>query len=108
MQNHRNWASLALVPVFVLAAAPAFAETTDPDVHHMAVRYDDLDLSTAKGRHLLDSRLRHSAAEVCGHEDGQQPRPEDMEGMHCYDKALTNARMAMAGVINHAQMAMGR
>jgi UrcA family protein len=108
MHNRPYWASLALVPVLVLAAAPAFAETTDPDVHHMTVRYDDLDLSTAKGRHLLDYRLRHSAAEVCGHEDGQKPRPEEMEGMRCYDKALTSARMAMAGVISHAQMAMGR
>ena len=94
-------AGLVLVPALGLAA-PAFADTDAPQI---AVRYDDLNLATAKGRHLLDYRLRHSAAVVCGRSDGDRPLPSDFGARHCYDEALNHAHEQLAAVMGHARMA---
>jgi UrcA family protein len=94
-------AGLALVP----GAAQAQTAATDSDLPHVMVRYDDLNLATGKGRHLLEYRLRHAAAEACGRPDRQAPMPYDFESMHCYDKALASAHTDLAAVISHARMA---
>jgi len=56
-------AAMAATSISVLASSPVHAATNH-------VRYGDLDLSTAAGRAMLDSRINRAARTVCWIENG--------------------------------------
>jgi len=100
----------ALIPVLALSAAPAFAATTaggDEAAPHIAVQFGDLDLSSAKGRHILESRLRHSAASVCDY-DVTDSHPLINAQRECFETALQNAHVTLAMKQSQARMASSR
>jgi UrcA family protein len=116
MMHVRAWRPAvfsALMPVLVLSAAPAFAAdgaTTangNDAIHHIAVQYGDLDLSQAKGRHILESRLRHSAASVCDY-DLTDSHPLINAQRDCFETALRNAHVTLAMKQSQARMASSR
>lgn len=96
----------ALIPALVFAAAPAFAQTFapnsvgDPDVHHLTVRYGDLDLTNTKDRKVLEMRLQHSAATVCGYDKGDPPQLGNADERNCYNGAITHAHISLATAIH--------
>ena len=98
---------LVLIPL-VLCAAPAFAATGGDDAaRQREVYFGDLDLSTAKGRHKLDQRLRETAATVCDYD--ATGTWELMDAQHrCYDTALQTAHVALAMKLSEARMASNR
>ncbi|MWV28233.1 UrcA family protein [Aurantiacibacter rhizosphaerae] len=55
---------VAALAAGAMFSAPAMAGSTDAP--SIAVRYSDLDLSTAEGQDTLDRRLTRAAEEVCG------------------------------------------
>ena len=114
MMHARAWRpamfAATLIPVLALSAAPAFAATTaggDEAAPHIAVQFGDLDLSSAKGRHILDARLRRSAATVCGY-DNVDSRELFNGQRQCYETALKNAHTALAMKLNPSRMASSR
>jgi len=104
-----RYAALAGPVLFCTLAQPAMAQAVedDTDVRQMAVRYGDLDLTTAKGRHRLEMRLQRSAAIVCGRGDGDGdwPQPGNTFTRQCYDAALARAHTALAETLDKARMA---
>lgn len=101
----------ALIPALAFAAAPAFAQTSapnsvgDPNVHHLTVRYGDLDLASAKDRQALEMRLQHSAATVCGYNKGDLPQLGNADERTCYNGAMAHAHVSLATAINTSRMA---
>lgn len=96
--------ALALVPVLALSAAPAFAQE-DPMVHHMTVSYADLDLTTAKGRTVLERRLRHGASEVCNYDPSERMLQGLSEERACYKVAMAHAQVSLAAAISKNRVA---
>lgn len=60
--------------LLALAATAATAETVRvngaTDARSMVVRYDDLNLKTARGRGAVDARIHRAAELVCGSDPG--------------------------------------
>lgn len=101
MQHAFAWrramfASLALVPALALTTAPARAADDDVDLRQIAIHYHDLDLTSAKGRAHLETRLHHAAATVCGYANGELPSINDEPARACYNNALAHAHTALA------------
>ena len=70
-----------------IAAVPASAETVS-----IAVETQDINLSSAKGQKVLETRIRDAARKACGFNDrtpGIRGRTEATK--RCYAKALNNA-----------------
>jgi len=113
MMHSSAWRPLvraALVPALVLCAAPAFAQTPanpadDPTIHHMTVSFADLDLATAKGRTVLERRLRRSASAVCNYDLSENAHLASAEERACYTTAMAHARGSMAAAITKTRMA---
>ena len=101
----------ALIPALAFAAAPAVAQTSAPnavgdrEVHHLTVRYDDLDLTNTKGRQELEMRLQHSAATVCRYDKGDPPQLGNADERTCYNGAMAHAQISLATAIQKSQMA---
>ncbi len=91
-------ASLVLIPALGLGISPAMAQSADADteVHSMVLHYGDLDLSTAKGRGQLNTRIREAAASVCGMQPGVRTQPQIEEFRDCYNQALNHAQRTLA------------
>ena len=99
MQHRFAWRSTVLASLALgMSSASAFAQTEhgDAEVRHVAVSYGDLDLNTAHGRARLALRLQHAAATACGRDDGARMGASDFDAQRCYDKAMDNARTALA------------
>ena len=66
--NNRVFAATAAVAAsfatLAIGTAPAYAQTAE--TVDVAVRYGDLDLSTAKGAATLDRRIARAAETICG------------------------------------------
>lgn len=61
------------------------------------VRFADLDLTTAKGRHELDRRIVRAARDVCGMDDMTTgSRLPSREASECYRLALRNTHEQVA------------
>ncbi|WP_353229954.1 UrcA family protein [Novosphingobium sp.] len=109
------YAGLALIPACALASAPAHAAPThasstlaaqvqaapdagnaDTDLRKLTVRYPDLDLTTARDRARLETRITRAAALVCGNDDGYLSIATDAEGRRCYYDALARAHAHLA------------
>jgi UrcA family protein len=65
---------LVLAVAGLVASVSAFAGTTDADVRSVAVRYDDLNLSTSVGVNTLYRRISAAAREVCPDIYSRDPR----------------------------------
>lgn len=85
-----------------LTAAPAFADT-------LAVRYKDLDLTTAEGQKTLDRRIDAAARQVCGYDEvitGTRLRSRD--SVACYKQARAQVQKQVASAAgNPATPPMG-
>jgi len=81
-----------LLAAGAIKAAPAFAQApaAAPEIQVSLVKTSDLDLSSEKGRRVLDLRLARAAREVCG-----IPSDADVAGQSaarkCRDEALGEA-----------------
>ena len=103
----------ALLPALALSAAPAFAQNAqtsaeNPMVHRMTVSYADLDMTTAKGRTVLERRLRHSASQVCNYDRSERLLQGWGEERECYNAAMAHARVSLAAAISKTRMASTR
>jgi len=64
MNTHRRLtATIAATLGLALVAAPAFAAPAN--TAKVSVKYDDLDLTTAKGQKQLDRRIDAAARQIC-------------------------------------------
>ena len=52
------------------------------------VRYDDLDVGTGYGAHVLKARIEHAAREACDQLDRDYPDAADRDGRDCYSDAV--------------------
>lgn len=80
----------------LIAGTPAFAGTFESNGRTTEVRYDDLDLSQASGRQVLNKRLRKAARQVC-------PATDMREAMTCREKAFDNVAQPVDAVIARAE-----
>ena len=82
-------AAAVAVALTSIAAAPAVAQDT------VAVRYGDLDLTTAAGTQILDQRLEAGVNAVCA-----RPDIRDLKSMvafeQCKDAAMISANEQLA------------
>jgi len=69
------------------SAAPAFAQDSLFEPQSRIVRYDDLNLASARGRERLEIRLRHAAESVCGTASARALN-EMRTTVHCRKQAL--------------------
>jgi UrcA family protein len=86
-------AALAIVPATAIAAP-----------QHVEVRYNDLDLSSAKGQHELDKRIDRAARQVCSrHQITTGSIRSTAVDEDCYHEALGKLkdRLAAIGVREH-------
>lgn len=65
---------LSVAALLAVGATPAAAQ---PGAQSVAVHYGDLDLGSARGRAILDHRLRQAVRTACG-----DPSPSDLRGMN--------------------------
>jgi UrcA family protein len=84
---------IAVSALAVVAGTPAAARD-------FVVKYDDLNLQTAKGQKELERRIDRSAREYCGL-DRQHvgTRIAQKSARNCFSDARTAAREEMAGLI---------
>ena len=80
---------LAAVAAASLSAAPAIAQ---PAQTRIVISPAGLDLTTAKGRAVLDLRILHAARTACG-----VPSPADARGLSKADSCVADLRTAAAG-----------
>jgi UrcA family protein len=86
-------AALAIVPATAIAAP-----------QNVEVRYNDLDLSSAKGQHELDKRIDRAARQVCTrHQITTGSIRSTAVDEDCYHEALGKLKdqLAALGVRNH-------
>ncbi len=99
---------LSLILVAAIAsggvAVPAFAQDDD-ERPSLAVRYDDLNLSTAAGRERLDTRVRMAIKSMCS-VDARSLR-ERAAGLECEAAAKRSVEPQVAALYNgsHARFA---
>jgi len=80
------------------AAAGLALITTSAFAESVSVSYRDLDLSTAEGREMLETRLDRAAKEVCGIDEVRTgTRIRSRSAGECYENAKTqlSERVAM-------------
>lgn len=80
----------------LVAATPAFADSSEPNGLQKMVRYGDLDLASADGQRALQQRIRQAANKVC-------PQRGLGEASTCRAIALRQAKAPMAEAIAQAQ-----
>lgn len=93
---------LAAPMVLTAAATPAMAATDDNGERRTAhVRYDDLNLSTAKGRESLTTRVKYAIQKVCGSRPHyRQPLSERASAVQCEKSATADAEVKLADLFN--------
>lgn len=79
--------------VFTAIPAVSNAALLGPDKSNNAVRvtFSDLDLSSMEGVRTLYQRLRNSAYQVCGRQNGRELMELTIERKQCFDTALSKA-----------------
>jgi len=85
--------AFAAVAASLLATQPAFADA-------IAVRYKDLDLTTASGKKELNRRVDSAARKVCGYDErivGSRMIPR--EARECYQGARKQLEKSLAQLI---------
>jgi len=104
----------ALIPALAFSAAPVFAQTAAPnsfgdtEVRQMTVNYGDLDLTSKKGRQVLEMRLRRSAETVCGYDPADRMQFGHTDTRTCYDTAIAHAHVSLATAISRSEAAKSR
>lgn len=97
--------SLALALTAAVLAAPVVAADEAPSV---AVRYGDLDLTSAEGQQQLDSRLERAAREVCGvNEKRTGTYLRSQSSRECYREARRHLDQQYAEVVSRKSAARG-
>jgi UrcA family protein len=96
MNSSNRLRSLAAIAVFTTLAASyaGVAAARNPELLQVTVRYDDLNVSTAKGAATLYNRIRMAAQGVCwplDHGDVSSKRQMDV----CTHKAIVDAVTAI-------------
>lgn len=92
-------AALSLTLTGSLFAASS-ARAAEPAPHSIEVRYDDLDLTTAKGQKTLQRRVERAARDACHFDDkitGTMLRSND--SIICYHSALAQATDHVAAAV---------
>ena len=83
---------IAAIVAELALAAGAHAQVAD-ETRSTIVRYDDLNIRSAQGRHVLDRRMQVAAREVCGGVDnGPVDLSTAMAQAQCIRHALLGAR----------------
>ena len=89
----------------IATAAIGLAVSSTPAIagdgsQSMAVKYSDLNLSTADGQKQLDRRINAAAKKVCRvHQAQTGTRIQSRNAQKCYQLARAKARTAFASVI---------
>jgi UrcA family protein len=81
---------LVLAVAGLAAAVTGFAATADADAPSVAVRYDDLNLSTTAGVNKLYQRISAAARQVCPDVYSRDPHVA-LAGQHCLSTAVAKA-----------------
>jgi UrcA family protein len=84
-----------VLSVAALGGGAAEAAVASDDIPHVAVAYDDLNLSHVEGVHKLYQRLKSAAEQVCRVYDGKDLDRHVMF-IQCSQVALDNAVSAVA------------
>jgi UrcA family protein len=93
-----NYTAILAAALAVAAAAPAVAATQVST--STAVRYTDLDLSTADGQAQLDRRIDVAARAACGLDTVRtDTRMPSQPARRCYDEARSNVNRQVAELI---------
>jgi UrcA family protein len=95
---------MALASLSLAAASPAFAADEPAKV---AVRYNDLDLSSPEGRGELEKRIQAAARAVCGMTDSPTTgsRITSRSRLDCYAQATSQIGASVARAIERRQAA---
>jgi UrcA family protein len=81
---------LVLAVAGLVASVTGFAATPDVDAPSVAVRYDDLNLSTTDGVNKLYQRISAAARQVCPDVYSRDPHVS-MAAQHCQAAAVAKA-----------------
>jgi UrcA family protein len=81
---------LVLAVAGLVASVTGFAATPDVDAPSVAVRYDDLNLSTTAGVNKLYQRISAAARQVCPDVYSRDPHVA-LAGQHCLSSAVAKA-----------------
>jgi UrcA family protein len=79
-----------------MTGAAAHAQPSNPDVKTAVVRYDDLNLATARGRAVLDARIAQAAVNVCDATGSTRDLASHFAQQACVKSAISDSKMAIA------------
>ena len=92
----KTFALAAATIGLAVTAAPAFAD----DRPTMNVSLKGLDLDTAEGQKMLDTRIDRAAREVCGYDKVRTgTRMRSTAVQDCYEKARASAKQQVAAIV---------
>ncbi len=82
-------------------SVPASASEDDSERRTAIVKYGDLNLSTAKGREALSSRVKFAVRQVCGSRPHyRQTLAERAPAIQCEKSAMADADVKLAALFN--------
>lgn len=93
--------NLACALSLAIVATPAFASPLADQVSE-TVKYNDLDLSTAKGREKLENRIKSKASQIC--ETGSRNLGARQFEKNCIRSALSGAHQQIEHAIAAAKV----
>jgi UrcA family protein len=85
----------------ILLASGATAQASPAEPVSVAVRYADLDLSSPKGRTMLENRIEAAAREMCGMDSALTTgsRMPSYSMRACYKKATSDIGQSIARAV---------
>lgn len=92
---------VAAIAASLASAAPVTASENMFEPTTRVVRYDDLDLTSAKGRERLETRVRVAVNSACGHWDVRSLNEKAM-AERCRKAARTQSEAQVAEAVRNA------
>jgi UrcA family protein len=106
--THKFFSAVAGTMMALAMIAPAGARDALTEPTTRIVRYDDLNLASAKGRERFETRLRMAANSACGMSNARE-MVERMRAKKCRDAALERTRPQFEQAVRQAgEMMAGR
>ncbi len=89
---------MKLITTIIAAALTTAASAQTPATagQSVVVRYDDLNLGSARGQAMLDQRIVRAAKSVCGVNDGNHELAQTIESDHCFRTSMASAKLRLA------------
>lgn len=88
-----------------IATMAALAATTPAYAGSVSIEYRDLDLTSAAGQKVLETRIDQAAREICGiNQVRTGTRMQSADAKRCYAKAKQQATQHMATLVENERL----